>query len=228
MSLSQLNALYPPRYSGKRKDKMTDIIINDIAYDLANIERLAWIHLVNGSLRPKDGFHTVCVGTVNEIGEATLRTVVNRKVDERQKTIFIHTDVRSQKFKHLQKDNRVSLLFYNTRLKIQLAIKAKVILHTDDQLADDNWKITNLGSRRIYMTLDTPNTKSDVPTVGYEERFSDLKPSEAESNLFRKNFCVIECQAYELEFIILQHSGNKKAGFVYENGVLKDSFWAVP
>jgi hypothetical protein len=71
---------------------MMNITINDISYDLAGLEQLAWKYLVNGSLRSKDGFHTVCVGTVNEAGEATLRTVINRKVSEGQKKyLFILT-----------------------------------------------------------------------------------------------------------------------------------------
>jgi hypothetical protein len=77
------------------------------------------------------------------------------------------------------------------------------------------------------MTIQAPNTKSETPTVGYEERFIENKPNETESDAFKENFTVIEYQVYELEFLVLQYSGNKKAGFVYENGVLKDSFWTV-
>jgi hypothetical protein len=43
------------------------ITINDTKYNLQGIESLAWKKLVNGSVKKKNGFRTMCVGTVDEI-----------------------------------------------------------------------------------------------------------------------------------------------------------------
>jgi pyridoxamine 5'-phosphate oxidase len=204
------------------------ITINDTPYTLLDLETLAWKKLVNGSVKKKNGFRTMCVGTTGENNTAALRIVVNRKVDEAQKTIFFHTDNRSRKCDDLLKDNRISLLFYDARQRVQIVVKAFASLHTNSALANDRWKATSAQARLGYMTNEAPNTKSDKPTLGYEERFSQVKPTDAESDVFQENFSVVACAVYELEFLYLDFSGNRKANFFYENNVLKDSFWAVP
>jgi pyridoxamine 5'-phosphate oxidase len=210
------------------ENKNATIVINDIHYDLDGLEQLAWKQLVSGAARSKDGFHTLCVATMNTEGEPTLRTVVHRKADEIVKKIFFHTDTRSRKFQDLQRDSRLSMLFYDAHRRIQMTLKATATLHTTDALAEDRWRATNAQSRRCYMTIDAPNTTADFPTVGYDKRFAKTDPTEDESCAFRQNFAVVECQTHHLEFLFLHHTGNRKAIFKYENGVLKESFWAVP
>lgn len=204
------------------------IVINNINYNIQNIEVLAWKKIVNGSTKRKNGFRTMCVGTINEDNSTSLRTVINRKADELNKTIFFYTDNRSRKFYELQKDNRISLLFYDAKQKTQIVIKAIAELHSSNSLTNDKWKTTTAQSRLGYMTTEPPNSKSIEPTIGYDKKFSAVKPTNSESDLFEKNFSVISCKAYELEFLYLDFNGNYKATFHYENGILKDFFWAVP
>lgn len=207
----------------------TDSIkINNTSYDLDSLEGFAWKKLVNGSVKKKNGYRTMCVGTIGEEKDASLRIVINRKVDELKKTIYFYTDNRSRKFYDLQKDNRVSLLFYDARQKTQIVLKAFASLHSNNSLTIDRWKATGPQARLGYMTNEVPNTKSDTPTLGYDERFSEIKPTDAESDVFQKNFSVITCEVYELEFLYLDYLGNRKANFYYKNGILDRSFWAVP
>jgi pyridoxamine 5'-phosphate oxidase len=209
--------------------KANDVItINDVIYDLHGLEALAWKKLLNGSIKKKNGFRTICVGTVSENNVASMRIVVNRKVDEIKKIIYFHTDNRSRKFHDLQKDNRISLLFYDARQKIQIVIKAYTKLHTNNELSHEKWQATSAQARLGYMTILPPNTKSFTTTLGYEERFSEVKPTDAESNSYKNNFAVIACEVYELEFLYLDFHGNSKANFYYKNGVLADSFWVIP
>jgi hypothetical protein len=120
------------------------------------------------------------------------------------------------------------LLFYDARQKVQIVVKAYTTLHTDTLLSDDKWKATSAQARLGYMTLLSPNTKSITTTLGYENRFSDVKPTDAESDLYKNNFSVIACEVYDLEFLYLDYLGNRKANFNYKNGALTDCFWAVP
>ena len=204
------------------------ITINATNYNLQGIEALAWKKLVNGSVKKKNGFRTMCVGTVDGNNSAALRIVVNRKVDEAHKIIYFHTDNRSRKCSDLQKDNRISLLFYDARQRVQIVVKVTAAIHTNDAIAHERWKATSPQARLGYMTLEAPNTKSEQPTLGYEERFAITKPLDAETDPFEKNFSVVACTVYELEFLYLDFTGNRKANFFYENSALKDSFWAVP
>jgi pyridoxine/pyridoxamine 5'-phosphate oxidase len=204
------------------------ITYNDTKYNLQGIETLAWKKLVNGSVKKKNGFRTMCVGTIDEKNAAALRIVVNRKVDEVHKTIFFHTDNRSRKYNDLTKDNRISLLFYDGRQRVQIVVKAYATIHTSNTLSNDRWKATSPQARLGYMTNEPPNAKSDQLTLGYEERFAITKPTDDESNPFEKNFSVVACTVYELEFLYLDFQGNRKANFYYENSVLVDGNWAVP
>jgi hypothetical protein len=61
---------------------------------------------------------------------------------------------------------------------------------------------TSPQARLGYMTLDS-NTRSDRPTLGYEEHFAITKPTDDESNPFEKTFTVVACEVYELEFLYL-------------------------
>lgn len=204
------------------------IKINNAFFNLSDIETLAWKKLVNGSVKKKNGFRTMCVGTISENNDSSLRIVVNRKVDEKQKIIYFHTDNRSRKFADLQKHNRISLLFYDARQKTQIVVKAYATLYSNNEISHEKWKATSEQARLGYMTILPPNTKSETTTLGYEDRFSEIKPTEAESNLFENNFAVIACEVYELEFLYLDFHGNRKANFYYKNRLLQNSFWAVP
>ena len=204
------------------------ITINETNYNLQGIESLAWKKLVNGSVKKKNGFRTMCVGTVDVNNSAALRIVVNRKVDEISKTIYFHTDNRSRKHDDLNNHNRISLLFYDVRQRVQIVVKAYATLHTRNPIAHERWTATSPQARLGYMTLEPPNTRSEQPTLGYEERFAITKPLDEESNPFEKNFTVVACAVYELEFLYLDFHGNRKANFSYENSVLNQAHWAVP
>jgi pyridoxine/pyridoxamine 5'-phosphate oxidase len=94
----------------------------------------------------KNGFRTMCVGTV-DVKAAALRIVVNRKVDEVHKTIYFHTDNRSRKYIDLIKDNRISLLFYDARQRVQIVVKQMLpyILMTPYQMTDGKQQVHKHG-----------------------------------------------------------------------------------
>ena len=204
------------------------IIINEIAYNLDELEAFAWQLLVRGGAKSKDGFHTMTVATVDQDGLLLLRTVVLRKASETTKSLFFHTDARSRKFADLEKQPKVTVLLYDPHRRIQMMLKMTAVLHVNNDISDERWVATNAQSRLGYMTLDAPNTPSITPTVGYEARFANTEPTSAESEPFRKNFAVIECQATVLEFLFLNRSGNRKAVFQYENGACTQKNWRVP
>jgi len=46
----------------KNKDK---VILNNISYNIEELEKDCWIRLVNGAIKSRDSFNTPCVGTLN-------------------------------------------------------------------------------------------------------------------------------------------------------------------
>ena len=205
------------------------IKINDIRYSLNDLEILAWKKLITGAVKKKNGFRTMCVATITSNTSAALRMVVNRKVDEVQKIIYFHTDNRSRKFQDLLIDNRLTLLFYDAKQRIQIVAYATAQFHTNDAVAQDRWRATGAKARLSYMTIDPPNTRSNEATLGYDDRFAENLPTDDESNLYQKNFSVVACYINQLEFLYLNFTGNYKANFYYQaSGCLERLEWAVP
>lgn len=205
------------------------IKINDIRYNLNELEALAWKKLVTGAVKKKNGFRTMCVATIVTNEAPAVRMVVNRKVNEVQKIIYFHTDNRSRKFRDLLNDNRLSLLFYDSRQHIQIAVKAKVQWHTNDAVAQERWRATSAKARLSYMTVQPPNTKSSAVTMGYDAKFAVTLPTDSESAPYQQNFSVVACHVDKLEFLYLNFDGNYKANFYYKtDGNLDYAEWAVP
>lgn len=205
------------------------IKINDIRYNLNELENLAWKKLITGAVKKKNGFRTMCIATIASNNAASLRMVVNRKVDEKQKVIYFHTDNRSRKFQDLLINNRLTLLFYDAKQRIQIVAYATAQFYTNDAVSLERWRATGPKARLSYMTIDPPNTKSTEATLGYDNQFTDCLPTDNESNLYQKNFSVVACSVNQLEFLYLNFDGNYKANFYYhDDGGLARLEWAVP
>ena len=205
------------------------IKINDVCFNLNELEALAWKKLVNGAVKKKNGFRTMCVATIGQDNCASVRTVVNRKVDELQKIIYFHTDNRSRKFQELLINNTISLLFYDAKQRIQIVVKAKAIFHTNDAISKDRWQATSPKAALSYMTIDAPNTPSNEATLGYDQRFQNNLPTKDESLPFQQNFSVVACHVHQIEFLYLNFEGNYKANFYYKtDGVVERFEWVVP
>ena len=215
--------------SSNTKTQQHSIKINDVHYNLNELEKLAWKKLVTGAVKKKNGFRTMCVATVAHDKHPSVRTVVNRKVNEEQKIIYFHTDNRSRKFQELVLNKSVSLLFYDSKQRIQIALKATAQFHTNDAISQERWRATSPKARLSYMTLTPPNTYSNEATLGFEDGFTKNLPTEQDSLPFQKNFSVVACHVTQLEFLYLHFEGNYKANFQYQcSGALERCEWAVP
>jgi pyridoxamine 5'-phosphate oxidase len=204
------------------------IVINKVSYTITEVEKLVWKKLVNGAVKKKNSLRTMSVATTNKDGMCSLRTVINRAVDETRKELFFHTDIRSRKCADLANNNTLTMLFYDPRQRIQIIVKTVATIHTNEDFVTQKWNTTSPKARLSYMSVDPPNTASVVPTLGYDAIFSTSEPSQEQSEIFRTNFAVISCKVTAIEFLHLDYNGNRKANFTYKNGVLEDCFWAVP
>ena len=94
------------------------------AFSLSDFLNLSQNQLQEALTDSSHDFHTLSVSTMNNNQEPVSRTVILRQVDYKKKTLGFHSDVRSEKIKHLKKNPKVSLLFYSKRLRLQLAFNA--------------------------------------------------------------------------------------------------------
>ena len=108
----------------------------DYYNDLDKIYSKVW-QILNLGLQDRDApFHIpifICGHKKNFDG----RVVVLRGVEEKEKKIWFHTDIRSKKVKILKSNSNCSFLFYDKSQKIQLRISAKAkINYKKMQLGD--------------------------------------------------------------------------------------------
>src|SRR5687768_4302963 len=122
-----------------------------------------WKHLDMGALDRKHPFHTPVFGTVGENCVPNLRVVVLRRFWRKPPRLAFHTHIGAPKMKEIKSNNRVSWLFYHVENKLQIRINGKATIHTNDDLAEEQWLATGFFSRCCY-TGDAPSNFSKKPT----------------------------------------------------------------
>jgi pyridoxamine 5'-phosphate oxidase len=203
------------------------IKINGINFDLADIEKDCWIRMLNGSLKSKDALHNPVVANI-ENGIVSMRTVVLRKVDTKNKTILLHTDIRSGKWKGLEKNNVVSWLFYDAQSRYQIRVGGIAKLHYNDSIADEAWGRSSANSRKIYLGDEAPSEISDIPTSGLDAKFESNNPTVEETEIGRKNFGVVVTKANWIDWLWLSSGGHRRAKFEYDAELNLKGSWLLP
>jgi pyridoxamine 5'-phosphate oxidase len=204
------------------------IIINDISYDLSEIEHLVWKYMSSGASRQKDGFNHFTLSTISLLGIPHQRVVINRKINEVHKSLTFFTDTRSKKVAEIKKHPYVSGLFYDDHRHIQVSFTGKVRLHTQDELTTLFWKNMSDHGRKLYMSKDNPSIDTDLPSIGFDQKYVDTAPTLEEANIYFKNFTVGIILIHHIDFVYLHRNGNRRARFEYEGDNLIGKSWVVP
>ena len=155
------------------------------------------------------------------------RIVVLRGVDEKEKKIWFHSDIRSNKVKFLKSNPEATLLFYDKSEKIQLRISGFTKINYQNDTTQTSWKKTAHMSRQCYLGDKTPGTDSTIPASGLSENVDNLKYSKEESEIGYKNFCVIETFIKSIEWLYLAAKGHRRAYFSLKNNSLEKK-WLIP
>ncbi|MEO5912509.1 MAG: pyridoxamine 5'-phosphate oxidase family protein [Pelobium sp.] len=174
--------------------------------------------LSEGAKSANHAFHFPVLGTLNE-EEAELRTVVLRKVIPNPLVLVFYTDERSPKIAQIKKNNKVSWLFYDAKSKIQIRIKAKAVLHHNDEISQGHWDKLRIESRKVYSSINAPST---VIHSGEETE----NPIENEALIYQ-NFIVVYTEVSEIDWLKLDPNGNKRARFLNEKSGFMGE-WLVP
>ena len=155
------------------------------------------------------------------------RIVVLRGVDEKEKKIWFHSDIRSNKVKLLNSNPEATLLFYDKNEKIQLRISGLTKINYQNDVTRISWGKTAHMSRQCYLGDKTPGTDSTIPASGLSENVDNLKYSKEESEIGYKNFCVIETFIKSIEWLYLAAKGHRRAYFSLKNNSLEKK-WLIP
>jgi len=190
--------------------------------DLEGSLDYAWAMMVRGSADRRSGFHTPAVATVDEAGEPAQRVMVLRAADPVARTLRLHTDVRSQKFVHISRQPRVSVLFYDAHAKLQLRIGARGQMHTGDDVARGAWAASRAQSRLCYEQGLAPGAEvaAPLPELPVDQRFAAADDGQ-------KNFAVLMVTVDRIEWLYLAIEGHRRARWTWSDGAWQGT-WLAP
>ena len=117
------------------------------------------------------------------------------------------------------------MLLYGKQEKIQRRLKTECKVHFNDDVAKESWYKTGHISRKCYLVTNGPETESDKPTSGLDNKFDNCDYTKEESEAGYKNFCVIRCKFKSIEWLYLADKGHRRALFDLENNKKN---WLVP
>ena len=155
------------------------------------------------------------------------RIVVLRGVDEKEKKIWFHSDIRSNKIKILKSNSEASLLFYDKNEKIQLRIIGNTKINYKIDITRKSWEKTVHMSRQCYLGDKAPGSNTLNPTSGLTSNVDNLKYTLEESEIGYENFCVIETFIKSIEWLYLAAKGHRRAYFSLKNNSLEKK-WLIP
>ncbi len=202
------------------------VIINNLPYNLEEILADCWHRLVNGEKSAKHPFHCPTLGTLHN-NEVELRTVVLRKAIPSDRTLIFYTDNRSPKINQIKENNKISWLFYDEKSRIQIRIKAKATIHHLDDIALSAWKNSRLESRKCYLVIPAPSTFIDLPDDGLPKNLDVENLTEEIIANGYQNFAVVKTEITIIDWLILNHTGHRRAQFIYEGNEIKKE-WMLP
>jgi pyridoxamine 5'-phosphate oxidase len=182
--------------------------------DLKSVEADTWTLLSRAVEDRGSGWRLPVVASRSDAG-VRQRTMVLRAVDVAQRTMLVHTDVRSPKVTQIRADDRVSMLFYDSVLAVQLSVTATASIHTTDGLADDLWQASHPLSLKYCLGPYAPGTPVAAPTVNMPEDWIDRTPTHESLNDARRNFAVVAFAVRNIDWLSLSRAGNLRAIFEY-------------
>ena len=198
----------------------------DYYNDLDKVYLKIW-ELLNVGLQNRDLPFHIPVFICGDKTKSDGRIVVLRGVDEKEKKIWFHSDIRSSKVKTLKSNSEVTLLFYDKNEKIQLRICGNTKINYNNNITSKSWKKTAHMSRQCYLGDKSPGSFVSEATSGLTTKVDNLKYTKEESELGYKNFCVIETFIKSVEWLYLAAKGHRRAYFSFKNNSIEKK-WLIP
>ena len=155
------------------------------------------------------------------------RIVVLRGINENEKKIWFHSDIRSNKIKNIKYNPSTSLLFYDKSDKVQLRIDGTCKVNYQNETSKNSWKKTAHISRQCYLGIKAPRSNSNIATSGLTKNIDDFNYSIEESETGYKNFCVVEFYINSIEWLYLAAKGHRRALFSLDKKNIEKK-WLIP
>ena len=122
--------------------------------------------LNRGALDSKHPFRFVSMATLSEEGP-DVRYVVLRKIDK-EFNFYFFTDLRTSKVAQLNKDNRITLLFYHPGKRVQIKVTGLAEIHMNDSLSQNFWSQVQGEAKKAYNSILAPRSIIPDPSLAYQ------------------------------------------------------------
>ena len=195
-----------------------------------NIDRiyeLIWKLLDLGKRDTNSPFHQAYLATHNE-NFPSIRTIVLRNVNLKDKALSFHTDYRSNKINEIVKNDKISILFYDHDKKIQIKCSGKALINNKNENSNESWVNTMPFSKKCYIVDKPPGSLSDQPTSGFKKEYEIDMPDEEILNYGYENFTLVKMEILEIEWLYLYRYGHRRAKFSINNKELEKKVWLTP
>lgn len=168
-----------------------------------------------------DDLHILNLVTIDKKNIPNTRNIVIRDFSEKKLTIRFHTDKRSSKISDIQNNNKISLLGYERKDRLQIRFDAEATIIDSDEFLLDIWKSMYPMSRECYRVIESPGSKiKSLEDIKFEE------DDDQGLNGF-ENFVAVSCDIQSIEVLYLHHAGHLRANYTNNNGKLNGE-WIVP
>ncbi len=166
--------------------------------------RLAW-RLGAAARSAEHPFRLFTLATVGPDRYPHARMVVLRGFDPEERSVRFFTDCRSTKVRHIAGEPRVALLFYDTRVRLQVRIPAVARLHHEDDEARKGWLASPPEHRALYAGESGPGVCLDPDAPVGLPAPPDVEDAEAFGR-----FVVVVCHFDALDVTELRPEGDRR------------------
>ena len=196
-------------------------IAASVADNLELMLDVVWQHLDRGVADRAAAMHQPVVATMDATGPAA-RVMVLRAADRTRHTLRFHTDRRAGKVAAMTLDPRVAIVAYDAETRVQLRLGGRAA-ELDAAASEAIWSgIDSLG-RRSYRTTAAPGSLLPVAGSGLPDNVASTPLGE----LGRENFMALEITLDSIEWLLLAHSGHRRAQH-NRDGDVWHGCWLVP
>jgi len=194
--------------------------------DLDKVYSKIW-NLLKVGLQNRDASFHIPVFICSNKNKSDGRIVVLRGIDEKEKKIWFHSDIRSNKVKILKSNSEGTFLFYDKNEKIQLRICGYTKINYKNNITKKSWEKTTHMSRQCYLGNKAPGSNALEAASGLTSDIENFKYTIEESEIGYENFCVIETFIKSIEWLYLAAKGHRRAYFSLKNNSLEKK-WLIP
>ena len=196
--------------------------------DLSEVLRLVWNHVEAGAVDSDHPFRTPTFGTAGH-GQPQLRTVVLRMAQQDSRSLSFHSDRRADKIEEIQANDRISWHAWAPAKSLQIRLRGRATVHTDDAVADEMWEAESPASLGHYLKEDAPATPIENPVDELPDAFHEGTLTEEDVAAGRSHFAVVRTVIDEIDALNLHRGNHQRALFAWnaEANAFEGS-WRVP